>query len=106
MTSIRTLLHNKSFFLLFIPFSVYVGFFNATSSLINQILEPYGYSETEAGIAGAILIVVGLVVSAVVSPIVDRTKQYLLTIKLLVPLIAIGYVLDVCLHTPVADGTS
>lgn len=84
---------NKPFFLIFVAFGVYVGFFNATSSLINQIFEPYGFSETEAGIAGAILIVVGLVASAVVSPLVDRTKQYLLTIKLLVPLIAIGYLI-------------
>lgn len=53
-------------------------------------MEPYGFSETEAGIAGGILIVVGLVASAIVSPIIDRTKKYLVTIKLMVPLIAIG----------------
>lgn len=34
---------------------------------------------------------VGLIASAVVSPIVDRTKCYLLTIKILVPLIAASY---------------
>ncbi|KAI5362214.1 Putative major facilitator superfamily, MFS transporter superfamily [Septoria linicola] len=82
---------NGSFFLLLLPFSVYVGFFNATSSLINQIFEPYGFSEDDAGIAGAILIVVGLIASAIVSPVIDRTKAYLLTIKILVPLIAISY---------------
>ncbi|KXT05065.1 hypothetical protein AC579_1018 [Pseudocercospora musae] len=82
---------NASFFLILIPFSVYVGFFNATSSLINQIFEPYGFSETDAGIAGALLIVVGLVASAIVSPIIDRTKAFLLAIKLLVPLIAASY---------------
>lgn len=72
------------------PFSVYVGFFNASSSLLNQILEPYGFSEDEAGIAGGIMIIVGLIASAVVSPMIDRTKQYLITIRLLVPLIAVG----------------
>ncbi|KAI5264526.1 MFS general substrate transporter [Aureobasidium subglaciale] len=91
--SIQSLKRNKPFFLILTAFGVYVGFFNAVSSLINQIFEPYGFSETEAGIAGALLIVVGLVASAIVSPLVDRTKQYLLTIKLLVPLIAIGYLL-------------
>lgn len=93
IASIGALSRNKPFFLIFIAFGVYVGFFNASSSLINQILEPYGFSETDAGLAGAILIVVGLVASAIVSPLVDRTKQYLLTIKLLVPLIAIGYLI-------------
>ena len=86
--SYRALKSNVSFYLVFVPFSVYVGFFNASSSLLNQILEPYGFSETEAGIAGALLIVVGLVTSAVVSPLIDRTKQYVVSIKILVPLIA------------------
>lgn len=91
--SIKQLIRNRSFWLVFAPFTVYVGFFNAFSSLINQIFEPYGFTETEAGIAGAILIVVGLVASAIVSPLIDRTKQHLLTIKLLVPPIAIGYLI-------------
>ncbi|KAK4975580.1 hypothetical protein LTR66_010961 [Elasticomyces elasticus] len=38
-----------SFYLVLLPFSIYVGFFNATSSLLNQILEPHGFSETDAG---------------------------------------------------------
>lgn len=88
--SIKVLKSNTTFYLVFVPFCVYVGFFNSFSSLINQIMEPYGFSETEAGIAGGILIVVGLVASAIVSPIIDRTKKYLVTIKLMVPLIAIG----------------
>lgn len=90
-TAFRELPRNGSFFLVLLPFSVYVGFFNATSSLINQIFEPYGFSEDDAGIAGAMLIVVGLVASAIVSPLIDRTKAYILTIKVLVPLIAISY---------------
>lgn len=89
--ALRELPKNGSFFLLLIPFAVYVGFFNATSSLINQIFEPYGFSEDDAGIAGALLIVVGLVASAIVSPIIDRTKAFFLTIKILVPLIAVCY---------------
>lgn len=87
----RQLHRNGSFFLLLLPFSIYVGFFNATSSLITQIFEPYGFSEDDSGIAGGILIVVGLIASAIVSPLIDRTKAYLITIKILVPLIAISY---------------
>lgn len=91
--ALQVLSKNTSFYLVLFPFSVYVGFFNATSSLLNQILEPYGFSETEAGISGGILIIVGLIASAIVSPVVDRTKAYLLTIKILVPLIAVGYLI-------------
>jgi len=91
--SLESLKQNKAFALIFVAFGVYVGFFNAVSSLINQIFEPYGFSETDAGIAGAILIFVGLGASAFVSLYVDHTKRYLPTIRLLVPLIAIGYVI-------------
>ena len=56
-----------------------------------QILEPYGYTETEAGICGALLIVVGLMISAVTSPLTDKYKAYLLSIKICVPFIAVCY---------------
>jgi len=45
----KAVFHNTSFYLLFVPFSVLVGFFNATSSLLNQIFAPYGFTESEAG---------------------------------------------------------
>ncbi|QDS75099.1 hypothetical protein FKW77_007113 [Venturia effusa] len=90
-TSLTTLSSNPTFWLLFATFSVYVGFFNALSSLINQILAPYGFTEDQAGIAGAVLILVGLLSSAIVSPIIDRNHAYLTTIKLLVPVIGLSY---------------
>lgn len=74
-----------------VPFAVLVGFFNSISSLINQILEPFGFSETDAGIAGGLLIVVGLVAAAITSPIIDRSKKYLIAIKLQVPIVSICY---------------
>ncbi|TKX24197.1 MFS transporter-like protein 58 [Elsinoe australis] len=91
--ALALLLRNPQFHLLSLPFATYVGFFNASSSLINQFLAPHGFSEDDAGIAGALLIGVGLVASAIVSPVVDRTKAYLLTIKTLVPLIAVAYLI-------------
>lgn len=89
--ALQELPRNSSFYLILVPFSVYVGLFNAVSSLLNQIFEPYGFSETDAGIAGGLLIIVGLIASAIVSPFVDRTKRYLPVIKALVPTIAACY---------------
>lgn len=66
--------------------------FNSVSSLLNQILSPYDFTETEAGIAGGILIIVGLVCAAILSPITDRFKHYLGTIRILVPIIAASYI--------------
>jgi len=84
---------NRSFWLIFLPFAVYTGFFNAISSLLNQILAPYDFSETDAGITGALLIVVGLVASAITSPVIDRKESHLLAIKLFVPVIAASYLI-------------
>ncbi len=90
-TNLHKLSQSVEFWLIFIPFAVYVGFFNSFSSLLNQILEPYGYSETDAGIAGALLIVVGLVSTAISSPFIDKYKFYLSYIKVTIPIIALSY---------------
>lgn len=92
LPALGQLLRTLEFWLILLPFSVYVGFFNSVSSLLNQILAPYDFSETEAGIAGGILIVVGLISSAIISPITDRFKHYLGTIRVLVPIVAICYI--------------
>lgn len=92
---LHILVRSLEFYLLFVPFVVYVGFFNAFSSLLNQILEPYGFSETDAGIAGAVLIVVGLVCSAISSPIIDRYKFYLGYIKVAIPVLGAFYLIFV-----------
>ncbi|KAF7921255.1 uncharacterized protein EAE98_008681 [Botrytis deweyae] len=89
--SLRFLLRSPEFYMMMFPFWFYVGLFNSISSLINQMLSPYSFSETDAGIAGALLIVVGLVAAAVTSPLIDRTKSYLLAIKIQIPILGICY---------------
>ncbi|ROW08264.1 hypothetical protein VMCG_03137 [Cytospora schulzeri] len=89
--SVGILARSPEFWMLFIPYAVYVGFFNSISSLLNQMMEPYGFDDTDSGLAGAVLIVVGLVSSAITSPILDRTKSFLLAIKLAVPIIGLSY---------------
>ena len=91
--TIRALSSSLEFWLIAIPFGVYVGFFNSFSSLLNQVLEPYGFSENDAGIAGALLIVVGLVSAAISSPLVDKYKFYLIYAKTMIPIIALCYLL-------------
>ncbi|KAL3479109.1 major facilitator superfamily domain-containing protein [Aspergillus californicus] len=92
LPAVSQMLGTVEFWLILIPFGVYVGFFNSVSSLLNQILSPHNFSETDAGIAGGILIVIGLISSAILSPLIDRYKHYLGTIRILVPIIAITYI--------------
>ncbi|KAM7207494.1 major facilitator superfamily domain containing protein [Naviculisporaceae sp. PSN 640] len=91
--SARILFGHLEFWILFIPFSIFVGCFNSISSLLAQIMQPYGYTYDEAGIAGAVLIVVGLVASAIFSPLVGRTRAYLTTIRIAVPVIGLCYLI-------------
>ncbi|KAG5982224.1 hypothetical protein E4U55_002169 [Claviceps digitariae] len=89
--SFKVLFHSLELWLVLIPFFVYVGCFNSASSLLSQMMVPYGFSNDEAGVGGAILIVAGLVVSAITSPILDRNKKFCSALKLFVPIIGISY---------------
>ncbi|KAI4101624.1 MAG: hypothetical protein L6R37_004857 [Teloschistes peruensis] len=90
--TLHLLATNKNYLLLTTAFAIYVGLFNALSSLLTSILTPHAYTETQSGIAGALLILVGLATAAITSPLVDRSKKYLLFIRTLVPVIAAAYV--------------
>lgn len=91
--SVGAVVKSLELWLVLIPFWVYVGFFNSLSSLLNQMMLPYGFTEDEAGIGGAVLIVVGLVTSAITSPILDRNKAFVLALKALIPVIGICYLI-------------
>jgi hypothetical protein len=57
----KQLFSNKDYVILFLVFSIGVGFFNSIMTLINQIVQPFGYSNDDAGTFGAVFIVFGLV---------------------------------------------
>lgn len=91
LPSLRTVARSPELWVLMLTFWAYVGLFNNVSTLLSQIMKPYDFSEDEAGIGGAVLILVGLVASAIVSPILDRTKWFIPAVKLLVPVNALAY---------------
>ncbi|KAG5936295.1 hypothetical protein E4U60_002668 [Claviceps pazoutovae] len=91
--SFKVLLHSLELWLILIPFFIFVGCFNSISSLLSQLMVPYGFSNDEAGIGGAILIVTGLAFSAITSPLVDRSKNFCLALKIFVPIIGLCYVI-------------
>ncbi|KAJ2893873.1 major facilitator superfamily domain-containing protein [Zalerion maritima] len=93
--SASRLVRSPEFFMIWIPYCLYVGFFNSISSLLSQMMVPYGFTDDDAGIGGALLIVVGLVTAAITSPILDRTKKFILAIKTAVPIIGLCYLIFV-----------
>ena len=56
-----TLFNNRNYIVLFIAFSIGVGFFNSLLTLLDQIVAPHGYSNDDAGTFGAVFIALGLV---------------------------------------------
>jgi MFS transporter, FLVCR family, MFS-domain-containing protein 7 len=80
------------FWLTFVPFVILVAVFNSFASILNQALVPYGITDNEAGIAGAIIIIAGIVAAGITSLIIDRTSAHLVALKIGIPLLAISYI--------------
>jgi len=88
--AIKSLLSNKSYVLVLIVSFISMGIFNTLLTLIESILLPRGITTVQAGIAGALFVVCGIV-GAVVLPIISdkmhrRTPFFITAIALLVPL--------------------
>lgn len=101
------------FGILCLMFATLVGFFDAYSTLINQIyqrrpplssprvclypdicnLAAHGYSSDATGFFGAAAILSGIVAAAVSSPIFDRylTRHFAIAAKILTPIIGVTY---------------
>jgi FLVCR family MFS transporter 7 len=73
---VSLLLHNRDYLILFVVFSIGVGFFNAILTLLNQIVEPFGYSNDDAGTFGAVFILFGLIGAGIVGKVMEMTKAY------------------------------
>ena len=54
---LRQLLRKTDFILLFVVFFIGLGLFNAVSTWIEDILRPRGFSITQAGVTGGLMIV-------------------------------------------------
>jgi len=70
------LLQNRNFNLLLFAFTVGLAIFNAMLTCINQWLSPYGYTNDQAGLAGGVLIMAGLVGAGITAVAVDTYHCY------------------------------
>ncbi len=72
---LKDTLRNKQFWLLMIIFFIGLGAFNAVTSLIEQIVGPRSFSSQQAGIAGGIMILGGIVGALVMPTISDKIRK-------------------------------
>ena len=77
------LLTNRHYLILLFGFSLGYAILNAMTTVLSQLIAPSGYSSTDAGIFGTIIIISGIVNACIAGVIMDRTHAYRLILKIL-----------------------
>jgi MFS family permease len=75
LTGCGTPLKQRDFLILLFIFFIGLGLFNAVTTWIEDILRPRGFSITQAGIAGGLMIVGGVVGALVMPSLSDRYRR-------------------------------
>ncbi|XP_013401658.1 solute carrier family 49 member A3 [Lingula anatina] len=76
LLGLKQIAKNKQYWVLTVCFGAGLGLFNSLTTLIEQILCPWGYDDNFAGICGALLIGCGIIGAAGFSLFVDKTKKF------------------------------
>jgi cyanate permease len=72
---LKHIFKQKDMIYLIIFFFVALGIFNAVTTWIEQIISPRGFTITEAGIAGALMMVGGIVGAAILPVLSDKMRK-------------------------------
>ncbi|CEG71411.1 hypothetical protein RMATCC62417_07151 [Rhizopus microsporus] len=85
------LIKNVHFLVILIIHGINIGLSIAWSGLMNQAISPYGYTNGEIGNIAAIAVVGGSFGCFIAGPILDKTKQHIVLLKIITPLIFTTY---------------
>lgn len=94
------LLRNRDFNLLNLGFSIATGMAWTLLTVESQLLSPCGYSDDVAGISGAALLALGIVVAFAAAPVMQRTRAYNLLQKVVMGLCAAATVFVLAVNRP------
>jgi MFS family permease len=72
---LKEMLRNKNFLLLLLIFFVGLGTFNAVTTWIEEMLSPRGFSSTQAGMTGGLMIAGGIVGALVLPTLSDHYRR-------------------------------
>jgi len=72
---LKSMLQNRDFILLLIIFFIGLGMFNGITTWIEAIVRPRGFSAAQAGVAGGLMLVGGIVGGVVVPVISDARRR-------------------------------
>jgi MFS family permease len=89
---LKSMLHRKNYLLLLVIFFFGLGVFNAVATWIEDIVRPRGFSVTQAGMAGGLMIFGGLAGAAILSWLSDRYRRRVPFILLALAVSSLGLV--------------
>jgi len=75
LDGLRDLLRKRDFVLLMVVFFVGLGVFNAVTTWVEDIVRPRGFTITQAGVIGGVLILGGVLGALVVPMLSDRSRR-------------------------------
>jgi MFS family permease len=90
--SLRELFSNWNFLIIMVSFGIMCGLASTVTSLLTQIVNPYGVGVDAAGYLGAAFIVAGLVGAIITGVFIDKTGRHKIILKIYIPIIGALYV--------------
>lgn len=72
---LKHILKQKDMAYMIIVFFISIGIFNAVTTWIEQIVRPRGFTITEAGLCGAIMMIGGIIGAATLPPLSDKLRK-------------------------------
>ena len=75
LDGLKSMFQNKNFYLLMFIFFIRLGVFNSVTTWIEDILKPRGFSATEAGITGGLMILAGIIGALIMPMLSDHYRK-------------------------------
>ena len=75
LDGLKQTLRKRDFVLLMVVFFVGLGMFNAVTTWIEDVVGPRGFTSTQAGLTGGLMIAGGIVGALVIPSLSDRTRR-------------------------------
>lgn len=76
-------MRNRNFMVLFVAFGIGLGMFNAITTLTEQLIAPFCYTDDDASLFSALPLLCGIISSGVVGVYLDKSHRYHFMLKLL-----------------------
>lgn len=82
-STLKVLIRMKNYMLLVVVFTVLFATYIALATVIDPLLEPFGFQPGVIASLGGFFIVAGVISTLAMGIILDRTKKYLLTLRII-----------------------